>query len=70
MVDVISIIVQASFFLDLLHGHTITKDAYWIPTKIDYREVYRRMPRRIDCFRLIWKLKHKVKKSKGIRTDE
>lgn len=49
----ISILIEASFFLHLLDGHSITKNAHWIQHKADYREIYRMMPKRLDR----WKLK-------------
>ncbi len=68
--DVISIIVQASFFLDLLNGHTITKNGHWIPTRIDYREIYRKMPKRIDRFKLICKLRKREHYIKRLNQKE
>lgn len=54
----ISILIQASFFLHLLDGHSITKEGRWIPTTIDYCEIYNNMPKRFDR----WKLKRILKK--------
>lgn len=53
----ISIVIEASFFLRLLDGNSITKNGHWIPTDIDYREIYYKMPRLIDRLRLLWHLK-------------
>lgn len=55
-----SIVIEASFFLHLLDGHSITKDGRWIPVKTDFNEIYDNMPRRIDR----WRLKRMLKKRK------
>lgn len=55
----ISIVIEASFFLMLLDGHSITKNGKWIPTKVDYRDIYRKMPKRFDRIRLLRILKKK-----------
>lgn len=55
--NVLSIIVEASFFLQLLDGHSITKNGHWIHTKIDLNEVYKKMPRRFDRWRFAAMLK-------------
>ncbi len=57
----ISIVIEASFFLHLLDGHSITKNGKWIETKIDYRDIYRKMPKRIDRIRLLKQLKRKTR---------
>lgn len=63
----ISVIVEASFFLHLLDGHSITKNGRWIPTQVDYREIYKKMPKRTDRWRLLWmsrkRVRHKQKTS-------
>lgn len=56
----VSIIIEASFFLHLLDGHSITKSGQWIPVKTDYWDIYSRMPKRIDR----WRLKRMLKKRK------
>lgn len=64
----ISVVIQTSFFLNLLDGHSITKKGQWIPIKIDYQEIYENMPKRIDRWRLIYMLKKRKKyaeKGKG-----
>lgn len=60
----ISIIMQTSFFLDLLDGHSITKNARWIPMKIDYGEIYKKMPKYFDR----WQLKRMLKKRDKMKT--
>ncbi len=49
----ISVIIQASFFLHLLDGHSITKNGKWIPARINYRDIYNKMPKRLDRWKLI-----------------
>lgn len=63
----ISIIIEASFFLQLLDGHSITKNGRWIPSSISYQEIYNNMPKRIDRWKLIFMLRkraHRVEKKK------
>lgn len=57
----ISVLVEASFFLQLLDGHSITKKGHWIPIRVDYRDIYKKMPRRIDRWKLIWLLKKRAR---------
>lgn len=47
----ISIIIEASFFLKLIEGHSITKHGRWIPCKVDYNDIYRRIPKLTDRIR-------------------
>lgn len=60
--NVFSIIIEASFFLNLLDGKSITKNGYWMHSKVDYAEIYKAMPKRIDRMRLI----HMLKKRKRL----
>lgn len=57
----ISVIIEASFFLNLLDGHSITQNGRWIPEKVDYREIYQKMPKRIDRWRLVRLLKKRTR---------
>ena len=57
----ISIVIEASFFLHLLDGHSLTKNGQWIPVKVNYRDIYERMPSRIDKWRLKRMLKRRDK---------
>ncbi len=50
--NAISVIIEVSFFLHLLDGHSITKNGHWIPTRIDYRDIYNKTPKRIDRWKL------------------
>ncbi len=56
----VSIVIEASFFLHLLDGHSITKNGQWIPAKADYWDIYQRMPNRFDR----WRFKRMLKKRK------
>lgn len=62
--NAISIIIEASFFLHLLDGHSITKKGHWIPVKVDYKEIYDKMPKRMDRWKLCRSLKRKKHKAK------
>jgi uncharacterized protein (TIGR02391 family) len=57
----ISVIIEASFFLHLLDGHSITQSGRWIPEKVDYREVYQKMPKCIDRWKLVYLLKKRAR---------
>jgi len=57
--NVISVIVEASFFLTLLDGHSITKNGRWISKHIDYDKIYSAMPKLIDRWRFICMLKRR-----------
>lgn len=59
----ISVLVEASFFLHLLDGKSITKNGRWIPEHIDYREIYTKMPKRFDRWKLLLMLKKRAKKT-------
>ncbi len=60
--DVYSIIITASFFLRRLDGHSITKNGRWIRDLTPWSEIYAKMPRRFDR----WKLIRILKKRKRI----
>lgn len=57
----ISVIIEASFFLHLLDGHSITKNGRWLQEKVDYREIYQTMPKRIDRWKLVRLLKKRAR---------
>jgi len=59
--NAISIIIEASFFLQLLDGQSITKNGKWISTKVDYQEIYRKTPRLLDRIRLLRLLKRRAR---------
>ena len=50
----IAVVIQASFFLHLLDGHSLMKKAKWIPSHLDEREVLSKMPNVLDRWR--WKI--------------
>jgi uncharacterized protein (TIGR02391 family) len=62
----VSVIIEASFFLHLLDGHSITQEGEWIRSEIDYREIYNNMPRRIDRWKLMRQLK---KRARGLKKN-
>lgn len=45
----------------LLDGHSITQNGRWIPEKVDYREIYQKMPKRIDRWKLVRLLKKRTR---------
>ena len=62
----ISVIIEASFILHLLDGHSITQNGRWVSAKADYREIYQKMPKRIDRWRLVRLLK---KHARGLKKN-
>lgn len=58
--NAISIVIEASFFLQLLDGHSITKNGRWIPAAVDFQEIYDKMPKRVDRWKLLWMLKRRT----------
>lgn len=48
----IATIIQASYFLDILDGNSITKNGKWIKSKTNYEYIYKHMPKRTDRIRL------------------
>lgn len=68
--NAISVIIEASFFLRLLDGHSITKNGQWIPSKTDYREICSKMPNRIDRWKLLYLLKKRARRIKSTKCNE
>lgn len=60
--NAITVVLNASFFLNLLDGHSITKHGKWIPVDIDISKIYRNMPNPVDRIRLLYILKKRKKK--------
>ena len=58
----ISVVLNASFFLRLLDGQSITRNGKWIRTKVDYQEIYKNTPKFIDRMRLAHALKKRQRK--------
>lgn len=50
--NTLTVLLDASFFLNLLDGHSITKHGQWISTNISYREIYDRTPKQLDRIKL------------------
>lgn len=48
----ISIVIEASFFLRLLDGHSITNNGHWIPSNLNLQDIHDRMPSRLDRWKL------------------
>lgn len=41
-----SILIETSFFLDIIVGkHSLLSKPYWIKSKVDFKEIYHKMPR-------------------------
>ena len=55
--NVLTIILDASLFLNLLDGNSFTKHARWIREKVDYKDIYENMPNRLDRIKLLYMLK-------------
>lgn len=65
----IATIIQASFFLDILDGKSITKKGKWIKTNINYGYIYNHMPKRTDRIRLRLLLSKSTRRNQG-RTED
>ena len=65
----IATIIQASFFLDILDGKSITKKGKWIRTKINYGDIYNHMPKRTDRIRLRLMLSRRKRRNQGKTED-
>ena len=70
--NAISVIIQASFFLKLLDGQSISKNGRWIRSKTNFKDIYNNMPNPFDRLRLICTLKRRAKKDRmeGNETNE
>lgn len=64
----ISVVIEASFFLRLLDGHSITQNGRWIPTKVNYQEIYTKMPKCMDRWKLLLR-KRKRRRKKHIHWE-
>lgn len=60
--NAINIVLNASFFLTLLDGHSMTKNAEWIMSRINYREIYDNIQNPIDRIRFLQSLKKRKKR--------
>lgn len=57
----ITVVLDASFFLNLLDGHSITKKGQWIPSRINYAKIYNNTPKPLDRIKLLHMLKKRGK---------
>ena len=64
----ISVVIEASFFLRFLDGHSITQNGRWIPTKVNYQEIYTKMPKCMDRWKLLLR-KRKRRRKKHIHWE-
>lgn len=60
--NALSVVITASFFLKLLDGHSITKNGQWVRCKVNYEEIYKAIPKKIDR----WRFVHMLKKRKAL----
>ena len=60
--NALTVVINASFFLHLLDGHSITKNGHWIPTKIDFQDIYNHTPKRFDRIRLLHMAKRRQRR--------
>ena len=60
--NVFSLLIEASFFLSLLDGHSMTKHSYWVRSDISLKEIYDNMPKRIDRMRFLRSVKKAQKR--------
>ena len=60
--NVLTVMIDASFFLNLLDGHSITDHGRWIKTMADYKEIYENMPKLKDRIKLVRQLKRQAKR--------
>ena len=60
--NALTVVIDASFFLHLLDGHSITKNGRWVPTKINYQDIYDNMPKRLDRIRLLYMAKRRQRR--------
>ena len=60
--NVFSVLIEASFFLSLLDGHSMTKHGYWVRSEISLKEIYDNMPKRIDRMRFLRSVKKAQKR--------
>lgn len=49
--NIMAVIIEASFILYLLDGHSITEKGHWIKSKTSYEDIYQRMPKMKDRIR-------------------
>ena len=68
--NALTVVIDASFFLHLLDGHSVTKNGRWIRTNIDLKDIYYHMPKKLDRLRMRRILrKHQQSKDKSQNKD-
>lgn len=60
------VVLDASFFLNLLDGHSITKYGHWVSTRVDYKDIFNHMPKKADRIRLLFMLKKRNRQNKFV----
>lgn len=55
--NIYTIIIDASFFLSVIDGHSVMKKGHWISNTVDYKKIYKKIPSRIDRIRFIYELR-------------
>lgn len=64
--NALTVVLDASFFLNLLDGHSITKHGRWVSTKVNYKDIYNHTPKRIDKIRLLHVLKKRKRQLESV----
>lgn len=59
----LSVIMETSFFLKRIEGHSLTKKGRWIKHKIDYEHILKNMPKSSDRVKLKKMLRNKIEKN-------
>ena len=66
--NALTVLIDASFFLHLLNGHSVTKNGRWIRTNIDLKDIYYLMPKKLDRLKMR-RILRKHQQSKNIDND-
>ena len=66
--NALTVLIDASFFLHLLDGHSVTKNGRWIRTNIDLKDIYYLMPKKLDRLKMR-RILRKHQQSKNIDND-
>lgn len=60
----LNVVLDASFYLNLLDGYSLTSKGKWIKNNINYKEIYTNMPNYFDKLRFSYLLKRKERRAK------
>ena len=60
--NALTVLLDASFFLNLLDGNSITKHGRWVSTRVNYKDIYYHMPKRLDRIKLRRMLKKRYRR--------